>query len=107
MGFLSSGLRRPKPFEYQPLYFDKETEDRERRRNRARMRGKITDTEMLADKERTTVPTFKSRFKDYRNVGSGSKDNFSMIRKIIILISIGLIITIIFLILQAFPDLSK
>ncbi|MCF8298136.1 MAG: hypothetical protein K9J13_11365 [Saprospiraceae bacterium] len=100
MGFLSSGLQKPKPFEYQPLYFDKEKEEREKSRKRSRMREKITDAEMPSEEERTKIPTFKSKFKDYRNVDSGSKDNFSMIRKVIILISIGLLIAIIYLVLQ-------
>ena len=96
----SSGLRKPKPYEYQPLYFDQEKEEREKRRNRVRMRGKVKDAEMPTEEPRMTVPTFKSKFRDYGNVGIGTKDSFSRIRKIIVLVSVGLIIAIMYLVIQ-------
>ena len=111
MAFFTTGFRRPKKYEYQPLYYNQEKEERELRRNRVRSRGKIKDAEMPEMEEQVEQKemfksTFSSKFQDYKNMNAGSWDNFSKVRRIIILVSLGLIIAMMYLIVQAFPHLS-
>ena len=93
MGFFSTGYRKSKGYNYKSMYYDKEKDEFEQRIKRAKLDNVSDDSE-----EDSSLPRFKGRFSDYSKLKKKSRTSFDRIRLLIVLLSIGMIIVILYLI---------